>query len=458
MSKADVQKRRAKALMHMNDIAAKSSQTAEDRSEFDRLEGIFDEASRELSAGEIGYEPAESPGREIQGTPNEQLSRGQSFREWQRRAAENGVTSQATEGARPQKMAYQDDEYLDAYWAQRLGNAAGQTWGRRKESRAILEDTTGSGQALSPQTFSGSVVDYIYPRTVLGRAGMSVIPMGTELYNIPVFTSPAEVAWLPEASSIGVDSNPAFSTIQLNAMGGVKWTTLISIEMARDALVNGGLNNFLVQSMSRQLQLAVDNYGFFGTAITNAGLPGLINEEGVASLGAFNNRYYTGATSGSPETPTDTTELSKIRELLANKNLDTSDTNIGLISNPSVRSTILRTNASTYGKYWDLPPDVLADGLNNRWYESANTSIFPTTETAPASTGAAPAQTGSTASSLYAGPWNMVVMGMHVDVETRVLSERYIDLGYLGLFSFARFSIRCPRPDLFYRTTSIATS
>jgi hypothetical protein len=375
-----------------------------------------------------------------------------------RLAAENGVQAVDHDGARPEKIRYHDNEYLNEYWGSLIGHSVGQRWTNgKRESRAILEDTVNSGQAITPQSWTGQFFDYLYPLTVLGRAGVTRVPMSTELVNVPVLASPAEPAWLPEASSIGVDSSPAFSTLQLSAAGGTKWTTLISIEMAHDAYINGGLPNVLATSMARQVAVEVDTYGFMGTALTNAGLPGLINEEGVGGLGAFNNRYYTGASSGSPETPADTTELSKIRELLANKNVDTSNADVCFISNPSVKSTILRTNASNYARYWEFPPDVVQDGLDERWYESAN-PIFPTTETAPATGSTAPAQTGGTASSLYAGPFGYVMLGMHVDLTTRVLSERYIDLGYIELFSFTRYSIRCGRPDLFYRTTSIATS
>jgi Phage capsid family len=398
-----------------------------------------------------------SPG-EIEGRPGEELKRGQSMTEWVRRAAENGVTAIDHDGARPERIRYHDKEYLNQYFGQLIGNQVGQRWNNGKvESRAILEDTVNSGQAITPQSWTGQFYDVLYPMTVLGRVGVNRVPMPTELVNVPVFASPSEPAWLPEASAIGVDSSPAFSTVQLSATGGTKWTTLISLEMAHDAYINGGLPELLSASAARQVAVQVDTYGFMGTALTNAGLPGIINELGVGGLGAFNNRYYTGASSGSPETPTDTTELSKIRELLANKNVDTSGSDVYFVSNPSVKSTILRTNASTYARYWEFPPDVVEDGLDRRWVESAN-PIFPTTETAPAATGDAPAQTGGDASSLYAGPWSYVMLGQHVDLQTRVLSERYVDQGYVGLFAFCRYSVRCARPDLFYRTTSIATS
>ncbi len=248
---------------------------------------------------------------EIQGTPNEPLVPGQSMAEWVRRAAENGVTIQRNKDSAPERVRYHSPEYLNEYWAQRMGLKA-----PGAELRALGEDTSGSGLAITPQAWTASFVDFLYPLTVLGRAGITRFAMPTELYNMPVFTAPAQPAWIAENSTVGIDANPAFSTLQFSAMGGFKEITLYSIELAQDSYIQGGLPGMLALSAARNFALAVDVSGIQGIA-GNTGNPGLINESGFVS------RAYTGD-GGSGKAPVDTTEFSIVNELIANKNVDLS--------------------------------------------------------------------------------------------------------------------------------------
>jgi HK97 family phage major capsid protein len=370
---------------------------------------------------------------EIQGTPNERLVPGQSMTEWTRRAAENGVTVERSKGSQPVRVQHHSNEYLNAYWGQRLGFAASGA-----ELRALGEDTSGSGQAITPQSWTASFIDYLYPLTVLGGAGITRVPMSTELVNVPQFTAPVQPAWLAENSGIGIDTSPAFSTLQLSATGGFKDITLYSMELAQDAYISGGLPGMLAESAARKFALAVDASGLIGIT-GNAGCPGLVNETGFVS------RQYTGA-AGSGKAPADTTEFSIVNELIANKNTNPT----AILSNPSTYGTIVRTNASTYAKFWDMPRDV----ADLPWLRSANPAVFPTTETSTAS----PALTGGSYSSFYMGPFYRMLFGIHMDLSATVLRERYVDYAQFGLFHFARWSIRTGHPEAFVRTTSIITT
>lgn len=50
------------------------------------------------------------------------------------------------------------------------------------------------------------------------------------------------------------------------------------------------------------------------------------------------------------------------------------------------------------------------------------------------------------------------MLGIHLDLGTQVLQERYVDLNRIGLFGFFRGSIRTGHPEAFYRTTAITTA
>ena len=89
-----------------------------------------------------------------------------------------------------------------------------------------------------------------------------------------------------------------------------------------------------------------------------------------------------------------------------------------------------------------------------QWATSEN-SALPYTETDPATAGSV-AQTGGTFGSLYCGDWSrFCVLGVHLDLQTRVLTERYIDSGEFGLFTYARYSIRFAHPETFSRTIGV---
>jgi hypothetical protein len=85
----------------------------------------------------------------------------------------------------------------------------------------------------------------------VGQLGVTKVALPTELYNIPAFTAPVQPAWLAENSTIGLDANPAFSTLQMNAKGGWKDITSYSVELAHDAYVAGSLPDYLARSCAQ---------------------------------------------------------------------------------------------------------------------------------------------------------------------------------------------------------------
>jgi hypothetical protein len=88
-------------------------------------------------------------------------------------------------------------------------------------------------------------------------------------------------------------------------------------------------------------------------------------------------------------------------------------------------------------------------------YVTSENSALPYTETDPA-TATSVLQTTGAYGSLYCGPFNQfLVFGSRMDLQTRVLSERYVDSGEFGLFAFLRCSIRFAHPETFTRTIGV---
>jgi HK97 family phage major capsid protein len=273
----------------------------------------------------------------------------------------------------------------------------------------------------------------------MDKVGGIKVPMSTEYYNYPVFTSTVSPQWIAEAGSISLDANPAFSPLQLIAMGGFKTTTQFSIELANDAFIEGNLPHFLNAAIARKMSVALDTAMLLGVAGNN-GIPGLVNEAG------FVTRHYTGDAGTTGKAPVDTTELGVVAEATVKKNVAPS----AFISNVGVQQAFQRIPLATYGRYWDNPSIV----SKMDWVTSEN-SALPYTETDPA-TATSVLQTTGTFGSLYCGPWNrFLVFGSRMSLESRVLTERYIDSGELAVFAWLRCSIRYANPSTFTRTIGV---
>jgi HK97 family phage major capsid protein len=381
----------------------------------------------------------------VVGRTAEVLDSKMSMRKWVDRAAERGATVD-TRGGQPQKIIGSSfDE--NAYWGARLGLASRSN---NAETRALNEDTSGSGLAITPQSWTARFIDYAYPNTLLGQLGASIVPMTTELVNVPQFTAPVQPQWVAEGSATSLDGNPAFSTLQLAAHGMFYDITLFSMELAQDAYISGDLPGMLAASAARNYSILIDQAGFYGIS-GNTGCPGFSSETGIqlrkwGQGGAAVNTPHTGTTG---QAIADTQEPSSLIELVRSKNIEPT----GFATSPQLVGTLNRLNVPAYAKYWDVPSDA-SDLWKNHTVQSVT---IPTTETDPVS-GSTPAQTGGTMTSLYAADWSRVLIGMHLGMQTAVLKERYADQLQVGLLTYMRFSVRLSHPEGMVRSYGALTT
>jgi HK97 family phage major capsid protein len=379
----------------------------------------------------------------VTGRTAEVLDSGMSMRKWVDRAAEKGMTVETRDG-RPQKIIGSSfDE--NAYWGARLGLTRSNT-----ETRALNEDTVGSGLAITPQSWTAKFIDYLYPLSLLGRLGASVVPMTTELVNVPQLTGAVQPQWVAEGSATSLDGTPAFSTLQLAAKGMFYDITLYSMELAQDAFIQGDLPGVLAASAAKNYSVLIDQAGFYGIA-GNTGNPGFSNEAGVqlrkwGQGGANSNAVHT-LTTG--QAVVDTQEPSTLVEMVRSKNIEPT----GFATSPQLVGTMARINSPTYAKMWSMPNDVM--DLWNK--HTVFSTTIPITETDPAA-GVVPAQTAGTMTSLYCADWSRVIIGMHLGMQTAVLKERYADQLQVGLLTYMRFSIRLSHPEGFVRSTGALTT
>jgi HK97 family phage major capsid protein len=382
--------------------------------------------------------------KRVTGRTGEVLDSKMSMRQWVDKAADRGMTVEESRGARPSPIIGSSfDE--NAYWGQRMGLAR-----PGAEMRALGEDTVGSGQAITPQSWTARFIDYLYPKTMLGQLGASVVPMQTELVNVPQLTGAVAPQWVAENSATSLDANPAFSTLQLAAHGMFYDITLFSMELAQDAYIQGDLPGVLADSAAKNYAVLVDTAGFYGIA-GNTGCPGFSNEVGVVMRkygqgGASSNTAHT-VTTG--QLITDTQEPSTLMEMVRSKNVEPT----GFATSPQFAGTFNRINVPSYGKVWEVPADAA-----DLWTNHTATSVtIPVTETDPAA-GTNPAQTAGTMTSLYCADWSRVYIGMHLGMQTAVLKERYADSLQVGLLTYTRFCVRLTHPEAFVRSYGALTT
>ena len=366
------------------------------------------------------------------------------MRQWVDLAAEKGMTVEETRGGRPQPIIGSGfDE--NAYWGARLGLTK-----PNAEMRALGEDTVGSGQAITPQSWTAKFIDYLYPKTMLGQLGASMVPMTTELVNVPQLTGAVQPQWVAENSATSLDATPAFSTLQLAAHGMFYDITLYSMELAQDAYIQGDLPGVLADSAAKNYAVLVDTAGFYGIA-GNTGCPGFSNEVGVVLRkhgqgGASSNVAHT-LTTG--QAIADTQEPSTLVEMVRAKNVEPT----GFATSPQYVGTFNRINVPSYGKVWEIPADA-----KDLWLNHTVASVtIPVIETDPG-VGVVPAQTGGTMTSLYCADWSRVYIGMHLGMQTAILKERYADQLQVGLLTYMRFCVRLTHPEAFVRSTGALTT
>jgi HK97 family phage major capsid protein len=376
----------------------------------------------------------------VKGEPNEKLAPGVSMRSWVEAAAANGVSMALGSEGRMERVQVRDQGFMNDYFGGITG-VANSRFSRAAvdEVRALGEGTAGS--AINPIAWSASVIDYLYPQTILGKVGATRVPMAAQQVKVPQLTGVPSPTWVAENGALSLDAGPAFSSLILDASGGFKDILTISLELIQDAYVDGTLDDYLAQQIARRMALAVDAAAFYGIA-SNAGNPGLSNESGI------NVRKYAGHTGTTGQAPADTQELSVMAEIVRLANAEPT----AFVSSPAYAGTLSRLNASTYAKFWDIPGDV-----TEQWSNRVASTTIPLTETDPAS-GTLPAQTGGTYSSVYLGDWSRYLLGVRLDLQTQILRERYIDSGQIGIFGFARYSTRASHPETFVRSYGVTCS
>ena len=408
-----------------------------DRAEFSRLTEKINDLDAQIVQAKQRFEGA--PGKRkngVEGRQMEVLSADQSISSWLKGARENNV-SLTTESGRPYSLRSEgSDMDFNSYWA----DAMGMRRNPGPEFRAMGEEVGSGGSAIVPTQWQAKFVDYLYPLTVMGNAGMSKFVMPAQTVLLPQLTSPQAPQWIAENNTVNLDASASLADITFAAHGAFVDLFTYSYEMAQDSLISGGLDQVIQDSMAARYKIIVDQAALYGIAGYPVGNPGMVNE-GIT----LHKWDAHGGTAGTA--PTNPNELSVMAEMVRNANAEPNH----FLGSPAAFGTLSRLAGSggTYPLYWKPSPDVI-----DIWPPVYSTTLGGNTETDPAA-GNIPALTGGSYQSMYCGDFTRVIFGARLDMTVVPLRELFAQSKQYGIMTYMRYSIRTSHPEAFVRSTGL---
>lgn len=343
----------------------------------------------------------------VRGNAQEMLRPNQSFAEW----AESRGLAQGSKRTAATSFDW------DAYWSQRLGFAK-----PGAESRVVGmgEDTTtgsGAGNAVVGQIWGHELQDLIRAKLWLSRFNVTTVPMTGEVLNVPVFQSDVQPAFITESNALALDITPSVGTLTLSATGSFADVTAASLNVIEDAVINGGIDAMIRNSIAQKYARIIQQIALYGQA--GSGTTGLVNTTGLLMQSMGTN----GAA------PTSYKDISKAVAQVRAQSVEPS----GLVWHPNTKAEYAEL-VDTLGQPMRPTPDV-ADLVDNA---ADSASLTYGTETQG---------TATTASSLYVGDWQYCLLGMRTQgVEVSILKERYAEYQMVGFLSRWRGCVQYLHP------------
>jgi HK97 family phage major capsid protein len=285
--------------------------------------------------------------------------------------------------------------------------------------------TTGSS-AIVPLGWGASIIDRARNASRVVEAGAETVPMDNKQVNIGRLTADPTPAWLAEGGT-RTASDPNFDSVSLVAKT-LSCLTVASIEFLQDAV---NANAVVEQAIGEAMGLAIDFAALFG-GVTAGGegvnqpsppsprgiLAALLADAPSSVLGGAGNG--TAITAGTPW-----------NELLATyfwpQTFNEQPT--AILYNAKLAQKYAQTYDST-GQPLNLPPAL------------AGVPLLVTNQIPSFTQGTMT----NIATDIFAGDFRQVLIGQRMDITLQVLTERYAELGQVGLLSTFRGDVQLARP------------
>jgi HK97 family phage major capsid protein len=276
------------------------------------------------------------------------------------------------------------------------------------EVRDMIGASDPAGGYTLPEFLSAEIIDLARARTVVMRAGARSFNLEGAT-RVPVVTADPQTEWHAELQQIS-SSRPSFGAANLAPK------TLVSLTvMSRELLEDGvGAAGALERSMSGAMAVEFDRAALFGSGIATMplGIDGWPDVRHVA-LGTGNGGFLNGFG-----------DLVNLRELLTTSNLDGPR---AFVMAPRTESDFARLKDGE-GLQMDPPREL------------RNVPFLMTT---------------SDCTSIIAGDWRDLWVGVRAQLRIEVLRERYADQYGIGFLAALRADTVVVRSDSFAVLTGI---
>ncbi len=298
------------------------------------------------------------------------------------------------------------------------GTVLGDWTGAPRELKAMQEGTLSSGGAMVPTPLSAEVIDRMRNQSRVIQAGARTVPMESATLKMARVASDPSAAWHTESATI----TPSDGTLEVVTFTARALTSIVkfSLELLEDA---SGVDDLVKQIMGDTFALKVDLAALYGSGIAPEP-QGVKAATGVTTLSSGAN----GAA------PTSWDFLVDAEGTLADNNFDAT----AVIDAPRTERELGKLKDST-GQPLRMP-DYIAD-----------LPRYPTNQVPINLTQG----TSVDASDVFTADWGNLMIGVRHQFSVKVMDQRYLDTGEVGLFCFWRGDVQLARPKAFVVTTGV---
>jgi HK97 family phage major capsid protein len=284
--------------------------------------------------------------------------------------------------------------------------------------------STSGASAVVPTTWSFPIIDRARNASVAYQAGAVTVPMPSKVVQVGRLTTDPTATFKTEGSAITA-SDPAFDFIQFTATS-LTALTVASLEFLQDA---PNADQVVGDAIAKAMALELDKAVFFGQMTTgNEGfnLPAPYPKGILKSL--LDNAA--GQVLGGVANGTTQTAATFYRELeqLVYQMLTNNESVGAMVSNAKLQQQ--------YVDAYDTTNQPLRKPVNLESVPWLITNMIPSFTSGTMT---------SRATDVFAGDFSQVLIGERMSLEVRVLTERYSELGQVGILAYWRGDVQLAR-------------
>ena len=288
-----------------------------------------------------------------------------------------------------------------------------------QERRALSEGTDSAGGFSVPTILSAQIIDRLRAQSVLIRAGARTVPLSSDQNVIAKLTADPTPAWRAESAAIAV-SDPTFGAVSLAPK-----SLAVLVKFSRELLADSvNLEAALLAAVTGAMALELDRAGLFGTGADNQPR-GVVNVSGINAV-ALNAKLT--AHAGGAYGPL---VAARTALLTANAGEPT-----GFVMSPR-EDGVLTGLRDGNGQPVMAPPKIAAVQALVTTSVATNLGV------------------GTNESTIVAGNFAHLLIGMRETLRLSVLRERYAETGELALVAHMRADIAVEHPLAFCAVTGV---